>query len=214
VDPEDANELWVTFSGYAPTKKVFHSIDAGLTFTNVTYNLPNVPVNGAVIDMQSEQHDMYIGTDVGVFVLDETAQQWIYYGAGLPNTMVSDLEIQYSSRKLRIGTFGRGVWENDLYSEVFSNVQAIDRGGSQTYAVVGNPVGDQLLINVHNQSNMHGLFVVYDAKGMRLKELRRTLHEGHYQITMEVADLATGAYVLRYESQGSESLQSVRFVKR
>ncbi len=214
VDPNNANELWVTFSGYAATKKVFYSTDAGLTFTNVTYNLPNVPVNGAVIDKQSEQHDLYIGTDVGVFVLDEASQEWIYYGAGLPNTMVSDLEIQYSSRKLRIGTFGRGVWENDLYSEVFSNVESLERTVIAPFAIVGNPVGDQLLINVHNQRNLHGSFVVYDAKGNRAKEMRRTLHEGHYQLTMDVAELTAGTYLLGYESQGSEALQSVRFVKR
>jgi len=90
----------------------------------------------------------------------------------------------------------------------------LDRTGIAPFAIIGNPVGDQLLINVHNQRNLHGSFVVYDAKGSRVKEMRRTLHEGHYQLTMDVAELTAGTYLLGYESPGSESLQSVRFVKR
>ena len=195
-------------------KKVYHSTDAGITFSNASYNLPNVPVNAAVIDKQSENHDLYIGTDVGVFVLDEATQNWLYYGSGLPNTMVSDLEIQYSGRKLRIGTFGRGVWENDLYSQPFvSAVSSIDNVSNTLFQLAGNPVHDVLLLNVHNRVNAHGEFVVYDGQGRVVKSMPRTLHEGHYQVAMSVGELAQGNYFIRYEAEGL-SVESVRFVKR
>jgi PKD repeat protein len=35
---------------------------------------------------------------------------------GLPNVVVNDFEIFYPTNKLRAGTYGRGVWETDLYS--------------------------------------------------------------------------------------------------
>ena len=214
VDPVDPNELWVTFNGYVNGKKVYHSTDAGITFSNASYGLPNVPVNSAVIDMQSENHDLYIGTDVGVFVLDEATQTWLYYGAGLPNTMVSDLEIQYNSRKLRIGTFGRGVWENDLYSQPFvSAVSSINNASNTFFHLAGNPVHDVLLLNVHNRVNAHGEFVVYDVQGRFVKSMQRTLHEGHYQVTMPVSELSPGNYFIRYEAAGL-SMESARFVKR
>jgi photosystem II stability/assembly factor-like uncharacterized protein len=213
VDPNDPNELWVTLSGYVNGKKVYHSTDAGITFSNVTFNLPNIPVNAAVIDKQSAQHDFYIGTDVGVFILDEENQTWMYYGAGLPNTMVSDLEIQYSSRKLRIGTFGRGVWENDLYSTPdFSSVSEKAEMNA-TLQVAINPVNDVLLLNVHNTLNAHGDFVVYDLLGRPLHRVSRTLHAGHYQFGMQVANLPAGSYLVGYESNESR-VEGVRFIKR
>jgi len=213
VDPNDPNELWVTLSGYVNGKKVYHSTDAGITFSNVTFNLPNIPVNAAVIDKQSAQHDFYIGTDVGVFILDEENQTWMYYGAGLPNTMVSDLEIQYSSRKLRIGTFGRGVWENDLYSTPdFSSVSEKAEMNA-TLQVAINPVNDVLLLNVHNTLNAHGDFVVYDLLGRPLHRVSRTLHSGHYQFGMQVANLPAGSYLVGYESNESR-VEGVRFIKR
>jgi photosystem II stability/assembly factor-like uncharacterized protein len=213
VDPNDPNELWVTLSGYVNGKKVYHSTDAGITFSNVTFNLPNIPVNAAVIDKQSAQHDFYIGTDVGVFLLDENTQTWMYYGTGLPNTMVSDLEIQYSSRKLRIGTFGRGVWENDLYSTPDFSIVSEKAEMNATLQVAINPVNDVLLLNVHNTLNAHGDFVVYDLLGRPVHRVSRTLHAGHYQFGMQVANLPAGSYLVGYESNESR-VEGVRFIKR
>ena len=185
-----------------------------ITFSNVSLNLPNVPVNGAVIDKQSMNHDIYIGTDVGVFVLDESTQTWVYYGSALPNTMVSDLEIQYDTRKLRIGTFGRGVWENDLFSDAYvSNINEASDRTTSLLEIAVNPVTDVLLINVHNHVNAHGDFVVYDAQGREMKRMQRTLHEGHYQLSMNTADLPAGSYVVAYEATGFR-LEGARFVKR
>jgi hypothetical protein len=137
----------------------------------------------------------------------------MYYGAGLPNTMVSDLEIQYSSRKLRIGTFGRGVWENDLYSTPdFSSVSEKAEMNA-TLQVAINPVNDVLLLNVHNTLNAHGDFVVYDLLGRPLHRVSRTLHAGHYQFGMQVANLPAGSYLVGYESNESR-VEGVRFIKR
>jgi photosystem II stability/assembly factor-like uncharacterized protein len=213
VDPTDPNELWVTLSGYVIGKKVYHSTDAGITFTNVTYNLPNIPVNAAVIDKQSTQHDVYIGTDVGVFILDEATQTWVYYGAGLPNTMVSDLEIQYNTRKLRIGTFGRGVWENDLFSAPdFSSVRETSEQNAALQVAI-NPVNDALLLNVHNRTSMKGDFVIYDSQGKIMKRVARTLNAGHYQFAIQVEDIPSGMYIVNFESDDIE-VQGCRFVKR
>src|SRR5690606_34649041 len=45
VDPANENRLWVTFSGFTAATKIFRSADGGSTWTNITYNLPNLPVN-------------------------------------------------------------------------------------------------------------------------------------------------------------------------
>lgn len=36
---------------------------------------------------------------------------WVPYQNGLPNVIVSDLEISYNDNKLWAGTHGRGLWK-------------------------------------------------------------------------------------------------------
>ena len=57
-----------------------------------------------------------MGCDVGIYYRDSTMSSWIAYNTGLPNVSVRDLEIFYPLGKLRAATFGRGVWEADLYN--------------------------------------------------------------------------------------------------
>ena len=58
---------------------------------------------------------MYIGTDVGIYYRNDTLQNWIPFSNGLPKIIVKDLRIHTQARKLRAGTFGRGLWESNLY---------------------------------------------------------------------------------------------------
>ena len=52
---------------------------------------------------------------IGVYYRDNELNEWILHGTGLPNSPVFDLEINKTNNKLRAGTFGRGIWEIDLY---------------------------------------------------------------------------------------------------
>ncbi|MFL5753316.1 MAG: PKD domain-containing protein, partial [Bacteroidia bacterium] len=119
VDPANPQRIWYTvsgqISGYSPGIKVFYSGNAGQTWTNVSYNLPNIPVN-TIVYQPGSNDGLYVGTDVGVYYKDNSMSNWIYYSNGLPNVVVDELEIQQSTGKLRAATYGRGLWETDLYT--------------------------------------------------------------------------------------------------
>lgn len=116
VHPKDPNTLWVSVSGYKAGKKVYRSTDGGKNWTNMSESLPNLPVNCIVY--QNDANDaLYVGTDVGVFYRNAGMSQWRRYNQGLPNVVVTEMEIQYMAGKIRAATFGRGLWEADLYVE-------------------------------------------------------------------------------------------------
>lgn len=119
INNKNNNTLWISRSGYNESGKVFKSIDGGTTWTNMSAGLPNVPVSCVLFEDNSNDA-VYIGTDAGVFYSYGGAA-WQYYGYGLPNTAVTDLAIQYSAKKLRVGTYGRGIWEIDLAAGGLSN---------------------------------------------------------------------------------------------
>ena len=109
----DPNSVWVALSGYSDGNKVFHSTDAGSTWINVSGTLPNLPVNTIVYENGSPNR-VYIGTDIGVYYRDDNLSDWAFYNDGLPNVMVHELEINYTSGKLLAATYGRGIWQSDL----------------------------------------------------------------------------------------------------
>ena len=117
VDYDRPQHLYITFSGYTPGQKIYESFDGGDSWTNISYNLPNIPAN-CVVPEEGNAHGLYVGTDLGVFYKDKTMTQWIPYNNGLPNVVVNDLEINYNDRKLKAGTYGRGVWQSPLFSDL------------------------------------------------------------------------------------------------
>ncbi len=116
IHPTNDKVIYFTKSGYSANKKVYKSVDGGISFINISYNLPNVPHNTIIVDQESDSTDvdMYIGTDVGVFYKKDSDTTWTYYGTGIPNTEISDLQIQYKSGILVASTYGRGLFKNRI----------------------------------------------------------------------------------------------------
>jgi photosystem II stability/assembly factor-like uncharacterized protein len=119
VDPDNDNRVWVTLSGYISGQKVYYSNDAGASWTNISSGLPNMPIN-CMAFVNDSINEMYVGTDIGVFVRNDSLGAWIPYSDNLPNIIVYDLAINYSKSTIMAGTFGRGLWENSLYTNITS----------------------------------------------------------------------------------------------
>ena len=115
VDNTNENNVFVTLSGYSAGNKVFSSTNGGTSWTNISVGLPNLPAN-CVVYQKNSNNAIYVGTDVGVYYKDGSMTSFIPFMTGLPNVVVNDFEIYYPTNKLRAGTYGRGVWETDLYS--------------------------------------------------------------------------------------------------
>jgi hypothetical protein len=116
VNPDNSSDVWVVFSGYNATTKVYRSINAGNTWQNLTGSLPNVPVHTIAFQDQGTSngnYEVYVGTDIGVFYRSNSSANWGYFSNGLPRVMVTDLEI--TNNYLYAGTYGRGIWRSLLY---------------------------------------------------------------------------------------------------
>lgn len=115
VDPQDPLHVYVSFSGSVPGQKLYESTDGGLTWTNHSLNLPNIPMNSVVYE-PGTANGLYVGSDMGIFYTNDGLTDWQPFGQGLPNVVVTELEVNLNAGKLRAATFGRGLWESDLYT--------------------------------------------------------------------------------------------------
>src|SRR5262249_44348311 len=95
---------------------------ASATWTSISNGLPDVPVNAFAVDPLNS-NSLYAGTDIGVFNSIDGGANWAAYGSGLPRVAVFDLNLQETSRKIRIGTHGRGAWE--IPAALFANTTSL-----------------------------------------------------------------------------------------
>jgi photosystem II stability/assembly factor-like uncharacterized protein len=112
VSPVNSNNVYVVYSGYNAGQKIYFSNNAGVSFTNISANLPNLYCHTLAID---NSDNLYIGTDYGVFLRPAGSTQWRYYSNNLPRVKVSDLHINRTNGFMYAATYGRGIWKADLF---------------------------------------------------------------------------------------------------
>jgi len=99
----------------ASGSKIYTSTNGGTNWTNSTGNFPAVTARCLVYQNDASE-GIYVGTNTGIYYKDLSLSNWIPYNQGLPIVAVNELEIYYGGSTLRAATYGRGVWEVDLYS--------------------------------------------------------------------------------------------------
>lgn len=114
ISTTDPNIVWMTRSGYVNGVKVYKTINGGTSWTNLSGSLPNIPIN-CVVNQTGTNEGVYVGTDLGVYYIDNDLTSWMPYSNGLPNVIVDELEIHYGTNKLRAATYGRGLWESTIF---------------------------------------------------------------------------------------------------
>ncbi|MDQ6885285.1 MAG: glycosyl hydrolase [Candidatus Dormibacteraeota bacterium] len=116
VDPQNPGHVFAVYNGFsrrwipsAGMGHVFESTNGGMSFTDVSGNLPDVPSDALVY---SNGH-LALGTDIGAFYANESngAQtSWSRLGTGLPNTSLNNLRLNPDGKTLLAATHGRGLW--------------------------------------------------------------------------------------------------------
>lgn len=112
VDPRDARTAIIVQSTFTSSGKVFRTTDGGSSWTNLTFNLPNIPVLAVVLEPGSR--DITIGTDLGVFTLRSGTTSWVPLVNGLPNIAVYDLVYDAPRSRIIAATHGRGMFAIDV----------------------------------------------------------------------------------------------------
>src|SRR6185437_14020792 len=114
VQPNDADTVYWGYSYVGAGNLIFKSTDGGATKVNIAGNLPSTPINAIVVD-PAQPLDIYVATDVGVFVAGDggvPGEQWMRLGSNLPAAAVLSLAWTQAggTATLVAGTHGRGAW--------------------------------------------------------------------------------------------------------
>ncbi|MEM9022553.1 MAG: GEVED domain-containing protein [Bacteroidota bacterium] len=136
IADDSPQHVAVSFRSYDASNRVFETTTGTFPWTNLTYNLPNIPVNALVYGPDGV---LYAGTDIGVYYLEPGSTTWESYIFNLPNGQVTELQIHKGANRLQAGMWGRGLWEAPLlgredYPEisVINAIPAFEEGAKPT----------------------------------------------------------------------------------
>ncbi|MFM8395931.1 MAG: hypothetical protein ACKOB4_18585, partial [Acidobacteriota bacterium] len=114
VDPNNTQHAVVVYSGFdtntpSTPGRVFVTTNLGMTWSNISGNLPDVPVTSVALN-PGNPNQIFIGTDLGVFQTIDGGQTWFRPGMGMP--LIATFAVRYhaATGTLFAATHGRGIY--------------------------------------------------------------------------------------------------------
>jgi photosystem II stability/assembly factor-like uncharacterized protein len=221
VDPNDALTAYVTLSGYRYDEylpHIFRTTDAGISWLDISSNLPDAPVNDIIVDPDSTEW-LYVGTDVGVFVSENSGSIWNYLGENLPNAPVTDLVLHNPTRTLIAATYGRSMYSIDLspVTQVENDITSLN--DFILYQNYPNPFNPSTSIQYAIGSRQFVTLKVYDVLGNEVATLvNEEKQPGTYEIEFnshsdEGRNLTSGIYFYQLRVGGPETSSGEGFIE-
>jgi hypothetical protein len=119
IDPANSDHVLLAVNGFsrkwtegpgAGVGHLFETRDGGVTWKDISGNLPDVPADSVVL---LKGGTIALGTDLGVLVRTPGSGGWKVAGENLPTTAVLQLRTGPDGR-LYAATHGRGIWAIDV----------------------------------------------------------------------------------------------------
>jgi len=193
ISYSDPTLIWATKNGFLEGDKVYRSNDAGDSWENISLNLPNVPVNCIVYE-NGPDNGIYIGTDVGVYYINDNLSEWVDFSNGLPNVIILELEINYKENKIKAATYGRGLWESPLISP---SVGVPETAENEMLLVFPNPSDGNITIVAEYAESDSPVLQVFDMSNRLVYSERLPLGGGRQYVDLDLSGHPAGTYIVR-----------------
>ena len=199
--PSDDMIAYVTVSGFKYldyTPHVFKTTDGGQNWTDISSNLPNIPVNDIIV--YPAENILFVATDLNVWYSKDDGATWTILGNNLPLTVVMDLKFHEPTKTLYAGTFGRAMHRYDV-----SDILGVEENSlsENTIKVYPNPATSEFTISQNLSSK--GTIQLFDTSGKKIKELFNGNFGTNKNIKIKTDGLAAGVYLVKVNS-GKQSV--------
>ena len=213
VHPDSSDVAVLSFSGFGEGK-IYKTTNGASSWLNISGNLPDSPANDVLIYYPNAATSiLFAATDVGVFFTDNYGASWIELSDGLPNTVAMHLDYHSATNMLRIGTFGRGIWEtpNPIGVINYNNEIPSAYSLSQNYP---NPFNPLTIIKYQVSSPGFVKLAVYDMLGRELKAIvNEDQNAGTYTVQFDGTGLSSGTYFYRLAANNYTETKKMILVK-
>jgi photosystem II stability/assembly factor-like uncharacterized protein len=199
--PSDDMIAYVTVSGFKYldyTPRVFKTTDGGQNWTDISSNLPNIPVNDIIT--YPAENILFVATDLNVWYSKDDGANWTILGNNLPFTVIMDLKFHEPTKTLYAGTFGRGMHSYDV-SDILNVGE--NELASDSIKIYPNPATSEFTIS--QNLSAEGTVQLYDISGKKIKNLFSGNFGTNKNITVKTNGIAAGIYLVKVNS-GKQSV--------
>lgn len=195
--PNDEDHLWVTLSGNSFGNKIYESLDAGATWTNISGTLPNIPAND--VAYSSQNNGLYIAMDAGIYYKDDQNPTWELYNKNLPNVVVMKIIVDEVNDLVYAGSFGRGIWVSNGFYNLSPPVSINENQQLANIHIYPNPSSGIIHIDSFEQLNQIELF----STDGRLIKMFSVIDQDNY--TIDLSAYSKGNYFMKFSTKQGHS---------
>jgi len=173
---------------------LFKTTDYGETWTSISGNLPEKPVNVIVQDRKNANL-LFVGTEQGVYVSIDGGKKWVPFKNNMPWVKVTDLVIHPRENDLVVATYGRGLFVTnitplqELNDNVFGQDVYLFEIKPQVQRVTGGIGNYQLLGDSHvfTPNEPNAVVINYFLKEKAKDKVKITVSDPYGKMLQEIA---------------------------
>ncbi|MES2480291.1 MAG: T9SS type A sorting domain-containing protein [Bacteroidota bacterium] len=174
---------------------VYQSDDTGNTWKNITYGLAPGAKNAIIHQASSTNNTLYLATNKAVYYTNDSLKEWQLYSNNIPNTTITDIEVNNVENHVVISTYGRGIWRSPVVPEALT-IEIPDQDRSNII-LFPNPVQSTTRINVTiNEPSVLKVYSI-DGKNIITQEYNRI----DPQTIFDFSGLTSGTYIMTISSE-------------
>lgn len=208
-DPNDPGRIYATFQGYSRLVNdtrghVWRTANQGASWTNITGDLPDVPVNALVVDPQNIDR-LVVGTDAGLFQTLNGGTTWTPYNEGFPSgAVVVELIHHEASGLLFASTHGRGAFKR-RWTDSSDFVPPLPTS-FELFQNIPNPFNPSTLIPFNLTQAQFVTIDIYNVLGHRVRRLaEQNFDSGYNTVAWDGLDdrgraVTSGVYIYRVKT--------------
>ncbi|MCK5147380.1 T9SS type A sorting domain-containing protein [bacterium] len=224
IHPDNADKVIAVFSNYS-VPSVFYSHNGGSSWTDVSANLEeNIDGSGAgpscrwATWLPAGNTDwIFLGTSTGLYsttMLNGGSTQWSQEGpVAIGNVVVDMVVARPSDGWVVAATHGKGVFATTVVTGV-EDSETLQPDKLTLQPNYPNPFNPATTIPFTVDKTRHISIKIYDIRGRLVKTLTDNNYgPGTHRLNFRAENLASGAYLVRLESEGLIKTQKINLIK-
>ncbi|MDP2175609.1 MAG: T9SS type A sorting domain-containing protein [Bacteroidota bacterium] len=206
LNPNDNDEALITVGNYSGTAFVYKgtSMLGTPSYTNITSNLPRIPVYDGIITYSNSNLYM-VATDLGIYASDDGGANWTSQNTissrfpRVPTLSLRQFYFPYKNQgAIYAGTHGRGFFECKQYVTNLNPI-SLNKKSIPSISAYPNPAQENVVLKFDSPIQETLIIKVMDLNGKIIFTQSYEVINGSNQFELNTSNIKSGVYIVTTE---------------